>query len=88
MGNNAGRNTITRTFASLENERHAFPSWIVDPESCRGKRRADRVVWDRVIVEITGLAVCSYVLTKQRVLPFDRWDSPEYLDLSVTGVSD
>lgn len=44
-------------------------------------------MWDSVIIEITRVAVCCNVLTEQRVFPFDRWDSPEYLDLSMTGVN-
>ena len=70
-----------RTFARFEDERHAFPSRVVDPQRGGGKRRADGVRWDRVIVEIAGLAVCCDILTKQRVLTFNGWNRAENLDL-------
>ena len=55
---------MRRTFACLENEGDTFPSWIMDPESRRSKRWADRVVWYSVIVEVAGLAVGSDILAK------------------------
>ena len=72
----------TPTLPSLENERNALPSWVVNPKCRRSEGRAHRVVWDSIIIQVARLAVGCSVLSEQRVFPFDRWDGPEYLDLS------
>ncbi len=78
---------LYRTFACLEDERNALPPRVVDPEGGSGIRGADRVGWDRVIIEITGLPIYSDILTKQRIFTLNGRNRTKDLDLQVTGVN-
>ena len=69
------------TLASLQYERNAIPAGVVNPEGRSGIRRADRVVRDRVVIEVTRLAVGSDVLSQQRVAALDGRDTAQDLDL-------
>lgn len=53
---------LERTFAGFEDKRHTLPPRVVDPECCRGERRADRIMRDRLIVEIARLPVRGDIL--------------------------
>lgn len=57
----------------------------MNPDGRRSECWADRVVWDRIVVKITGLAVSRDVLAKQSVLALNRWNSAEYFHLLPTG---
>lgn len=70
-----------QTFSCFENERDTFPPRIVDPECGSGKRRANRVARNRIIVEIARLPVSGDILTEKDIISFDRWNSTKYLDL-------
>jgi hypothetical protein len=65
------------TFSGLEYERNTLPSWIVYPKSAGGERRTNRVRWYSLVIEITWLVIRCNVLSEERVLTFDGWDSPE-----------
>ena len=73
-----------QTFASLENEGNTFPPRIVNPERGSSVGWANRVWWDSVIVQVTGLAVGRNILAKESIAPLDGWDSAENLDLDMT----
>ena len=75
-----------RTFARLENKRHAFPARVVDPQGSRGVCWTDRVVRHGVIIKVAGLAVGSDVLAKQRVFALDGRNRAQNLDLNVTSM--
>lgn len=53
----------------------------MNPERGSGERGADGVVGDRVVVEISGLAIRSDVLSQKRVRAFDGRDRAEDFDL-------
>lgn len=57
----------TRTLASLEDEWHTLPPRVVDPERSRRERGAYRVMGDRVVIEVSGLATRGDILPKQRI---------------------
>ena len=67
--------------AGLEDEGHALPSRVVDPERAGGEGGADRVVRDGVVIEVAGLAVCGNILAEEGVFAGDGRDAPEDLDL-------
>ena len=69
------------TFACLEDEGHALPPGVVDPQGRRGERGAHRVVRHGVIIKVAGLAVGSDVLSQQRVAALDGRDTAQDLDL-------
>ena len=52
------------TFARLHYERHTFPSWIVDPQGHRCKRRAVGVFGHSVVVVVSWLVASGGVLTQ------------------------
>lgn len=76
----------TLTLPGLHDERNSLPPRVVDPQGQRGKRRADRTLGDGVVLEVPGLAISTDVLSKQSVLPRDRGDASEDLDLFVPDV--
>ena len=75
------REATKRTLAGLEDEGHALPSRVVDPQGAGGERGADRVVRDRVVIEVAGLAVRGNILAEEGVFAGDGRDAPEDLDL-------
>lgn len=76
----------TLTLSSLHDEWNSLPPRVVDPQSQRGKRRADRTLGNGVVLEVSGLAVSTDVLSEQGVLPRDRRDASEDLDFFVSDV--
>ena len=73
------------TFAGLEDEGHALPPRVVDPERGGRVRWADGVGWDGVVIEIAGLSISRDILPEQRVAALDGWDRTEHLDLYREG---
>ena len=55
------------TFASLEDKRDTFPSWVVDPDGSGSKGGTDRVRRDGTVLEISRLAVRSNVLAEKGI---------------------
>ena len=68
-------------FASLENEGHALPPGVVNPEGSRGVCWADGVVRHGVVIEITGLSICRHILAEERVAALNGRNRTEHLDL-------
>jgi hypothetical protein len=70
------------TFSGPEDERNAFPSWVVDPKSCGSERGTGGILRDRGVVKITRLLICANVLAEKRILRLDGRDCAENFDLS------
>jgi len=69
------------TLSGLQNKGNAFPTWVVDPQSRGGKRRADRITRDGLIVQVSGFPVRCNVLSQQGIVPLNGGDSAKNLDL-------
>jgi hypothetical protein len=69
------------TFSGLEDEGHAFPTGIVDPERRRGESGARGVPRHGIVIEVTRLPVRGHVLSEERVLSRDRRDCAENFHL-------
>lgn len=76
------------TLSGLQNKRNALPAWIIDFQSCGGIRRANRTTGDRLVIQVSGLPVCSGVLPQQGIFPFNRGDGAENFNLiSIVSIS-
>lgn len=73
---------VNPTFSCFQDEGDAFPPRIVDPKSEGRKRRANGAFRNRVVIQITWLAISRDVLAEENVLPFDGWDGSENLHLN------
>ena len=76
-----GQQPEIRTLAGLENEGHALPPGVVNPEGSRSVCRADGVVRHGVVIEITGLSICRHILAEERVAALNGRNRTEHLDL-------
>lgn len=69
------------TFSGLEDEGHAFPTGIVDPERRRCESRA-RGIWRHgIVIEVTWFPVRGHILAEESVLTCDRLDCAQNFDL-------
>jgi hypothetical protein len=70
-----------RTLSSLEDEGNTLPPGRVDVDGSGGEGRADRVLGDGLVVEVTGLVARRDVLTEENVFGLDGRNVAENLDL-------
>ena len=73
------------TLSGLQNKRNALPAWVVDPQCRSGKRRANRITGNGLIVQVSWLPVRSHVLSQQGILPLNWGDSAQNFDLIPIG---
>lgn len=66
--------SLEHTFASFQDEWHTLPPRVVDPERRSGERRANRIMRNRLIVEVARLPVRGDILAQQRVFTCNWWD--------------
>ena len=69
------------TLSGLQNKGNSLPSWVVDPQRRCGKSRANRITWDGLIVQVSGLAICCDVLSQQGIVSLNRGDGAKNFDL-------
>jgi hypothetical protein len=68
------RGMVEFTFPSFEDEGHAFPTGIIDPQRRRGKSGARGVRRDSIVIKIAWFPVGTHVLAEECVVSLDRRD--------------
>mmetsp|Transcript_21329 Transcript_21329/g.36662 ORF Transcript_21329/g.36662 Transcript_21329/m.36662 type:complete len:243 (+) Transcript_21329:277-1005(+) len=77
---------LIQTFASLDDKRHTFPSWITNPQNNCGKRRALRSLGYRIIILISRIFTIRRLgkLSQNTLFHMDRVNTLKHLDFLIS----
>ena len=62
------------TFSGFEDEGHAFPTGILDPQRRRSESGACGIWWDAIVIEVAWFSVGTHILPEEGVVSLDRGD--------------